>query len=139
MEENPNLKVLQALSRINSAYSVSMAENVSLGLIHTFLTVARNPGKTGAEIAALAKTPRPTVTRHLLDLSVELRNKQRGYDVIERVLNPKDARSVVFKLTTKGKKLMAQLTEALGEDPSTLPPQSREETNVVPLVKPQED
>jgi DNA-binding MarR family transcriptional regulator len=113
MEEPSNKKELQTLSRINSVYAVGLTEGVSVALIQTFLVVARHEGKTVNEIAELAKASRVTVSRHLLDLSIELRNGKPGYGVLDRIQHPSDLRSVVYTLTTKGKKLVGQLMEAL--------------------------
>lgn len=121
MEKNPNLKGLLTLKRINEAFSVGLGGGVSVALVQTFIVAALNEGKGVNELALLAKMPRVTVSRHLLDLAANHRESGKGRSLLERVENPKDLRSTIYKLSPKGKMLIGQLMDALAELPADNP------------------
>jgi DNA-binding MarR family transcriptional regulator len=56
-----------------------------------------------------------------LDLAANHRESGKGRSLLERIENPKDLRSTIYKLSPKGKMLIGQLMEALAELPADNP------------------
>ncbi len=113
MEDMAINGALDKLLRVNRVLMASIDMDLSMPLVQTFLTAARNEGRTVNDLAELANGPRSTVSRHLLDMSETLRNGKPGYDLLNRVRHPKDLRSVIFVLTPKGKMVLSQIKEIM--------------------------
>lgn len=113
MEDAKDRAFLMAADSINNVWQLGVHEEIPTPLIHTFCIAAANEGKTVNELVELVKGNRTTVSRHLLDLSETLRNKQPGYGLLNRVRHPTDLRSVVFVLSPRGKKLVRSLRETM--------------------------
>lgn len=104
---------LDKVLRVNRILQAGVLMDLPVPLVQTFLTAARHEGKTVNELVELTNANRSTVSRHLLDLSENLRNGDPGYGLLNRVRNPNDLRSVVFVLSGKGKTVMAQLRDVM--------------------------
>lgn len=99
--------------RINRVWQGGTTMEVPLPVVQTFLTAARYEGKTVNELVELTNGNRSTTSRHLLDLSENLRNGNPGYGLLDRVRNPTDLRSVVFVVTPRGKTILAQFKDVM--------------------------
>lgn len=104
---------LDTAIRINRVYQAAIVNEIPLALVQTFLIAARHEGSTVNEIKERVNGNLSTVSRHLLDLSENLRNGQPGYGLLNRVRHPTDFRSVVFTLSKKGKHVLSQLRDIM--------------------------
>lgn len=104
---------IDKFSKALSAFQLGTTHEVPAPLVQTFLAVARNEGKTVNELVELTNGNRSTVSRHLLDLSENLRNGAPGYGLLNRVRNPTDLRSVMFVLSPKGKNYLTQMRDIM--------------------------
>ncbi|MDF0490929.1 hypothetical protein PX554_22630 [Sphingomonas sp. H39-1-10] len=99
--------------RINRVFQEAMTVEIPLSVVQTFLMVAQNEGKTPKELEALMHGNRSTTSRHLLDLSENLRSGKPGYGLLVRKRNPGDLRSAIFKVSARGRAVLEQLKAAL--------------------------
>lgn len=104
---------LDKIIRLNKAFQLGTTNEIPLALVQTFLVAARHEGKTVNELVELANGNRSTVSRHLLDLSENLRNGAPGYGLLNRIRHPSDLRSVVFVLSPKGKNVLSQVRDIM--------------------------
>lgn len=90
-----------------------IADDVSMKVVHAFLLVCLNEGKGTIELADMAGVSKSTMSRHLLDLSENLRSGDSGYDLLSRTQDPNNMRSVRYILTPKGKMLRNNIASLL--------------------------
>lgn len=107
-------KAVKRLDRIMRAARTGIDPVVPIQIVQTFLAVAANEGKSTSEIAEIVGANVSTASRHLLDLGDRDRNKNPGYGLIERRVDPMELRRNNYFLTTKGKLVLDQLINALG-------------------------
>ena len=91
----------------------SIDENIPLTVVHTLLTVIEHPGEGVISLAQRVGVNKSTMSRHLLDLSVSLRNGAPGYGVLSRNHDPVDLRAIRYDLTPKGELIVNQLKDIM--------------------------
>lgn len=114
MKEDPRQEAaLKKLDRLFGGIRSAISEAIPLQVAHTFILVCRNEGIGVTDLADKAGASKGTMSRHLLDLSVSLRNGDEGYGLLQRTQDPANLRSVIYTLTPKGRLLKNQLVDIL--------------------------
>ncbi|KIU29290.1 hypothetical protein SR41_04585 [Sphingomonas melonis] len=106
-------KALKKANQVLTAFRSTIDEVIPIQIAHAFLIVAQNEGKGVVELADLAGANKSTMSRHLLDLSDQLRTGQPGYGLLVRSQDPTNLRSVIYSLSPKGKLLVNQIANIL--------------------------
>lgn len=105
-----------ALDKLIRAFRIiqsNIPKEIPFALAQTFLVAARYEGSTVSEIKERTDGNLSTVSRHLLDLSENLRNGEPGYGLLNRIHSPTDRRSVIFELTKKGRLVSSQVRDVM--------------------------
>jgi DNA-binding MarR family transcriptional regulator len=100
---------------ILEAIQEETAEDVNLMGVRTFLAAALENGGTVTEIARRLNQSRSTTSRHLLDFGPQTRIREPGYQLLEGEGDPMDRRIRCYRLTAKGKDLLARLGSYLAK------------------------
>lgn len=114
---NEDHKALKKFERLLSAVRAATSPTIPIQLAHTFVICAANdvPGAelTVTDLAELASTTKGTMSRHLLDMSDNLRSGKEGYGLLKRRVAGSDLRNIAYALTPKGNLLKKQLIDIL--------------------------
>lgn len=102
-------KLLRAVENMRS----SIDPLVPVQVVHTFLVVANNEGKTLTELAEIIGTNSSTASRHLLDLGEFNRRQEPGYGLVDGSYDPTNRRAKRYCLTPKGKLVLRSLIQPL--------------------------
>lgn len=92
-----------AIERLITQFRASFDHTVPLQIIHAFVIVARNEGKSLTELAERLGANMSTASRHLLDLGERNRRREPGYGLVEAKADPMNLRQKQYTLTPKGK------------------------------------
>lgn len=79
--------------------------------VQAFLLVAEKEGLSVNEYAKKANLPPTTMSRHLLDMGERTRNYEAGAGLIEGADNLMNLREKQYRLTPKGRALLASITQ----------------------------
>lgn len=88
---------------------------MTLGQAQSFLSVALNEGKSLTELAEINAIPQSTLSRHLLDLGIQDRNRRPGFGLVIGDTDPMELRRKLYKLTDKGRRMKAQLIKSIAD------------------------
>lgn len=102
------IALLRALDKLQAGTSAS----VSVSSLITFLEVAREEGRTLAEIARQLDLPDSTASRQLLDLGLRNRKREDGLNLVTAKTDLQDLRVRRYELTPKGRKLLRDALNA---------------------------
>ena len=84
---------------------------VPLAIAEAFLLVALNEGASLRELCEISGQPQSTMSRHLLDLGDKNRKGEPGMKLVEWEMDPWELRRKMYRLTTRGRKLMRTILE----------------------------
>ena len=102
------VRLREALKHLHTAN-----DNFTVGIAISFLTVAMFEGRSAREYAEMLGLGTSSMSRHLLDLGDINRKREPGMRLIEQRPDPMDRRKNVYRLTAKGRALIAKINEAL--------------------------
>lgn len=111
---------LTALDRLRLALgriSLATDDRFSIDAAITLLYVATHPGQNVAEVTRGIVSNKNTVSRQLLNLSLQDRKLKPGLDLLERRHSPVDMREVQYRLSRKGAKLLRVVSADLRDLP----------------------
>lgn len=106
---------LRALDRAIRELRTAIDPNVPTQVIQAVLVVAQDEGQTLSDYARRLGANISTASRHFLDLGERNRKMEKGYQLIERQVDPKNLRINRYYLTTKGRLLIQSLVESMGD------------------------
>lgn len=104
---------LKKLDRVLTAWRQATSGSSPTQLFHTFILAAMHEGIGVTDLAEKAGASKGTMSRHLLDLSGQLRSGEEGYGLLQRIQDPTSLRNVQYVLTNKGKLLKKQIEDAV--------------------------
>ncbi|GAB5503411.1 hypothetical protein [Pyruvatibacter sp.] len=86
---------------------------MTTAVIDMFLQVALTPGKSVNEYAELMGTPQSSASRHLLDLSIVSRTRNKeGHGLLTRDVNTENLQKNCYTLSPKGQRLVERILSA---------------------------
>lgn len=106
---------LRALDRAIRELRTAIDPNVPTQVIQAVLAVAQDEGQTLSTYASRLGTNISTASRHFLDLGERNRKMEKGYQLIDRQVDPSNLRINRYYLTTKGRLLVQSLIDSMGE------------------------
>ena len=106
---------LRKADRLLQTIRGQIDRSVSVEVAHAFILVALNEGASPSELAEMAGATKSAMSRYLLDLSERLRNGDTGRDLLQRVQDPLNMRSVKYILSPKGKLLKNSIVSLMGD------------------------
>lgn len=116
-QKEQETRALRQLLKVLRCIQEEVAEMIPLQIVTTFLLVAQYEGKSLREYTDLAGLAQSTMSRHLLDLGERHRAGQKeGYGLVDRRQDPLELRKNEYRLTPKGRQLVAKITRTLIAD-----------------------
>jgi DNA-binding MarR family transcriptional regulator len=105
----------RSLQRLHDAMGVfkGVSAQMPVGQAMALMLVALHEGKSLRELAELADTKMPTMSRQLIDLGLRNRRMEPGYMLVEQKQNPLSMRENQYFMSLKGKHLLKDVFKAL--------------------------
>jgi DNA-binding MarR family transcriptional regulator len=88
-------------------------ENITVGAVIAFLTVAEWENRSLREYSEILGVPQSTMSRQLLDIGIMRRDRSPGMGLIDQRSDPDDLRKNTYCLTPRGKTLLKSLQREL--------------------------
>ena len=88
-------------------------DNMSVQLAQSLLLVALNEGASLRDMQQKTQWSMSTMSRHLLDLGERNRHMKEGLDLVSMRQNPMELRTNEYRLTKKGRTLLARVIQTL--------------------------
>jgi DNA-binding MarR family transcriptional regulator len=91
----------------------SARDNMSVQLAQSLILVALNEGSSLRDLQLKTQWSMSTMSRHLLDLGERNRHMEPGLDLVVMRQNPMELRRNEYRLTKKGRTLLARVIQLL--------------------------
>lgn len=104
---------LRTALKLIQTFQSEVRDTMPVQVAATFLIVCLNEGKSLKEYMELAGVAQSTMSRHLLDLGDKNRKGEVGYQLIDRMNDPRELRKNMYLLTAKGRKLRDKILEVM--------------------------
>lgn len=82
---------------------------ITMGQAQSLLAVMLNEGKSLNELCEVTGTPQSTLSRNLLDLGIQDRNRNSGFGLVIGTTDPMDLRRKNYTLTEQGRRMKRDL------------------------------
>ena len=107
-----------SVEALRAAYDVldifrSARDTMPVQLAQSLLLVALNEGASLRDMQSKTQWSMSTMSRHLLDLGERDRRMAQGLDLITMRQNPMQLRSNEYRLSKKGKELLARIVQTM--------------------------
>lgn len=86
---------------------------MTMGQAQSLLAVMLNEGKCLKEICKVTGTAQSTLSRHLLDLGIQDRNRKAGFGLVIGTTDPTELRRKLYTLTEQGRALKKSLVDMM--------------------------
>jgi len=86
--------------------------------IRAFLAVCLKPGAGPTDYAKDMGTIQPIMSRLLLEIGKKARERDEGLGLVDRQASPESLRNQEYYLTPKGRHLLSQILNTIGDKPS---------------------
>jgi len=110
--DGPSAEALQTAYDVLDIFR-SSRETMPVQLAQSLLLVALNEGASLRDLQAKTQWSMSTMSRHLLDLGVRDRRMEPGLDLITMRQNPDQLRSNEYRLSKKGRELLARIVKTM--------------------------
>ena len=106
----------EALEKLKQVVDLVRAieARVPTSYLDAFLCVAREPGKGPTHYAKRMNTIQPIASRVLLEIGVKARERNASLGLVDRQIDPETLKRHEYFLTPKGRRLLAQMFQAMG-------------------------
>lgn len=108
----PNAEALRTAYDVLEVFR-STRETMSVQLAQSLLLVALNEGASLRDLQTKTQWSMSTMSRHLLDLGQRDRRMEPGLDLVVMRQNPMNMRTNEYRLSKKGKEVLARIIQSL--------------------------